>query len=203
MKKLSKFQKQNLNTFLIGLILPIIAFIFIAFSFSKNYLSNFSYRFLKHFSSNLGTFCEILFLIVISLWCIRLILKYINPKTFNFIWNLIDKTKFRLSKTSKDFISSFLTNELKKFLIYISKIVQKLHIPLSAIGFAVISIHVYIFIHLGFKWNLGYILGALAAIVLLILFISGILRIFNKGFKTHKYLGISFIILTLLHILFI
>lgn len=203
MKNLSPFQKQNLKTFLFGLIVPIIALIFILFSFSGNYLSTFSYKFLKHINSDIGILGEILLLIVLGLWCIRLVIKYINPKTFNFIWKLTDKTKIRLSQSSKEGIASFLTNELKKFLIYIAKFVQKLHIPLAAIGFAIISIHVYIFIHLGFKWTVGYIFGALAAIVLLILFISGILRIFNKGLKTHKYLGIAFIILTLLHIIFI
>ncbi|MGL5648822.1 MAG: hypothetical protein ACRDDY_13325 [Clostridium sp.] len=202
-KKLVPNQKYNLKIFFIGFIIAIITLGLILLSTRYDFLFNFGYHLLHGFGSDLGTTCEILFFIVVSLWVLRLIIRYLNPKTFNFIWKQTDKTKLKLSDNSKNNISTFLITYIKKFLIFVSKIIQKFHVPLALIGFVIIMVHVYIFLHLGFKWKIGYIFGALAAINLLIIFFSGFLRIFNKGFKSHKFLGILFIILMLLHIIFI
>lgn len=202
-KKLLPNQKYNLRIFSIGFIIAIITLGLILLSIQNDFLFDFGYRVLHKFGSTIGTVCEILFFIVIALWVLRLIIRYLNPKTFNFIWKQTDKTKLKLSDDSKEGISNFLITYIKKFLIFVSKIIQKFHVPLALIGFIIIMVHVYIFLHLGFKWNIGYIFGALAAISLLIIFFSGFLRIFNKGFKSHKHLGILFIILMLLHIIFI
>ncbi|WP_297631994.1 hypothetical protein [uncultured Clostridium sp.] len=202
MKKLSKFQKRNLKIFFLGIILAIISVIFILFSMSSNFLFNFSYHGLKNLSEDIAIACAVCFGIAVALWALRLIIRYLNPKTFDFIWGKLDKTKLKLKDSSKHNIMSFLTKPIKQLLIFLSRLIQKFHIPLAMIGFAVISIHVYIFLHLGFKWKLGYILGALDGIILIILILSGLLRIFNKGLKNHKYLGILFIIVMILHILF-
>ncbi|WP_209797498.1 hypothetical protein [Clostridium moniliforme] len=61
-------------------------------------------------------------------------------------------------------------------------------------------IHAYIFLHLGFKWKIGYIFGFSALVDLNLIFITGILRIFNKSIHSHKGLGVIFIILMCLHI---
>lgn len=202
MKKLSKFQKRNLRIFFLGIILSIISVIFILFSTSTDFLFNFENHGLKNLSEDLAIGCAVCFGIAVGLWAIRLIIRYLTPKSFDFIWSKLDKTKLKLKSNTKDNIMTFSTKPLRQFLVFIGKLVQKFHIPLAMIGFAIISIHIYIFLHLGFKWKLGYILGALDGIVLLILIMSGFLRIFNKGFKSHRALGIIFIILMILHILF-
>ncbi|MGL4873686.1 MAG: hypothetical protein ACRC30_03430 [Clostridium sp.] len=202
-KKLLPNQKYNLRIFSVGFVIAIVVLGLILLSIKNDFLFDFGYRALHKFGSTIGTTCEILFFIVISLWVLRLIIKNLNHKTFNFIWKQTDKTNLKLSDSNKESISTFLINHIKKFLIFVSKIIQKFHVPLALIGFIIIMMHVYIFLHLGFKWKIGYIFGALAAINLLIIFFSGFLRIFNKGFKSHKYLGILFIILMLLHIIFI
>ncbi|MGL5417072.1 MAG: hypothetical protein ACRDDY_15100 [Clostridium sp.] len=171
---MNKFQKRNLRLFLVSLIVVIIALIGVVISIITGFFSNFGYIREYAYAADIGIAGAVIVGAAFCMFLFRRVIKYLNMD------ELIDAV-----------------------LKFFTKILQKIHIPLGMIAVAVISFHVYIFISLGFKWTLGYIFGALAGIVLLIMVVSGILRIFNKGIKSHKGLGIALLILIVVHIILV
>lgn len=193
--KLNKMVKQRIKWSLIFSPLILLSIALILYSAYGAMLDNI------HHLSTLRKYTGIVGLIIfggsIGLYILRLLLKNINPKNINKLDEIL-KNKF-------DNLSKHLNNDnitiIKKFLSFWAKIFQSLHIPLSIIGLSIIGYHIYIAFYMGWKWNIGYIFGLLAAICLLILVILGITRIFNKSIKGHKYVGIAFIVLSVLHLL--
>lgn len=193
--KLNKIVKQRIKWSLIFSPLILLSIALILYSAYGSMLDN------MHHLSVIRKYTGIVGLIIfggsIGLYILRLLLKNINPKNINKLNEIFKNKSNNLSKhLNNDNITA-----IKKFLSYWAKIFQSLHIPLSIIGLSIIVYHVYIAFHMGWKWTIGYIFGLLAAICLLILVILGIARIFNKSIKGHKYVGIVFIILSVLHLL--
>lgn len=194
-------KNKNLFSFFISFLLVILSCIFIYYSFTNNYINTTNSDFFKHFGKNLGSFSEVCFFIVIALFVLRLIIKNFNKKGISRINKILNIFKLEISESTQvKILDSQLTINIRKFLLYVNKILSKFHVLIAMVAIAVITIHGYIFLQLGFKWSLGYILGVLALLNLVVLLFSGYLRIFNKGIHIHKFLGISFIILMLLHI---
>lgn len=193
--KLNKIVKQRIKWSLIFSPLILLSIALILYSAYGSMLDN------VHHLSTLRKYTGIVGLIIfggsIGLYILRLLLKNINPKNIN---KLDEIFKNKSSNLSKHLNNDNIT-VIKKFLSFLAKIFQSLHIPLSIIGLSIIGYHVYLAFHMGWKWTIGYILGLLAAICLLILVILGIARIFNKSIKGHKYIGIAFIILAILHLI--
>lgn len=193
--KLNKIVKQRIKWSLIFSPLILLSIALILYSAYGSMLDN------VHHLSTLRKYTGIVGLIIfggsIGLYILRLLLKNINPKNIN---KLDEIFKNKSSNLSKHLNNDNIT-VIKKFLSFWAKIFQSLHIPLSIIGLSIIGYHVYLAFHMGWKWTIGYILGLLAAICLLILVILGIARIFNKSIKGHKYVGIAFIILAILHLI--
>lgn len=193
--KLNKIVKQRIKWSLIFSPLILLSIALILYSAYGSMLDN------VHYLSTLRKYTGIVGLIIfggsIGLYILRLLLKNINPKNIN---KLDEIFKNKSSNLSKHLNNDNIT-VIKKFLSFWAKIFQSLHIPLSIIGLSIIGYHVYLAFHMGWKWTIGYILGLLAAICLLILVILGIARIFNKSIKGHKYVGIAFIILAILHLI--
>lgn len=193
--KLNKIVKQRIKWSLIFSPLILLSIALILYSAYGSMLDN------VHHLSTLRKYTGIVGLIIfggsIGLYILRLLLKNINPKNINKLGEIFKNKSSNLSKhLNNDNITV-----IKKFLSFWAKIFQSLHIPLSIIGLSIIGYHVYLAFHMGWKWTIGYILGLLAAICLLILVILGIARIFNKSIKGHKYIGIAFIILAILHLI--
>ncbi|MGL4848178.1 MAG: hypothetical protein ACRC28_04500 [Clostridium sp.] len=168
---MNKFQKRNLRLFLLSLIVIVVAIACIGFSIITGALSNLGHIREYSYSADVGIAGTLIVGAAFCMFLFRRVIKYLSMD------ELIDAV-----------------------LKFFTKILQKIHIPLGMLAVGVISFHVYIFISLGFKWTLGYIFGAFAGIVLLIMVVSGLLRIFNKGIKSHKGLGIALIVLIILHI---
>ena len=200
-KKLLPIQKNNLIYFLLGIILVVCSAGFIYYSVSTNYLINFNAKNLKDFAKSLSTLAEIGFFLAITLFALRCIIKNLNQKRENILNKWINKINIVIpTEVQNEFLENTILGKIKKYLFSISKIFQRFHIIIALISISLILIHVYIFLHLGFKWRVGYIIGILALIDLLLILITGIFRIFNKSIHAHKGLGIIFIILMCLHI---
>lgn len=176
-------KNKNLFLFFTSFILVILSCIFIYYSVTTNYMSTFNSGFLKHLGKKLGSVSEICFFLVIALFILRLIIKILNKK------GMFD--------INKEVIS------LRKILLYFNKILQKSHVFIAVVATAIVFIHGYIFLYLGFEGSLGYILGVIAILDLILLLFSGYFRIFNKGIYIHKFLGVLFIILMLAHIVLV
>ncbi|MGL5416160.1 MAG: hypothetical protein ACRDAU_10920 [Clostridium sp.] len=171
---MNKFQKKSMRLFFLGLVVVIVAAIGILLSIVTGFATNLGFRSQYGYASDIGIAGAVIIGATFCIFIFRRVVRYLDM------------------------------DELLDALLKLGiKILQKIHIPLAMIGFAVISFHVYIFINLGFKWTLGYVFGALAAIDLLILIISGVLRIFNKGIKSHKVLGMILLVLTIIHIILV
>lgn len=202
-KKLLPIQKNHLMYFFIGFIFIICCTIFIYYSISNNYLIRFNSKNLKYFSKSISTIAEIGFFGAFGLLFFRFIIKNLNQKGVNILNKGLNKFNLDIPKEVQiKFLESILLSKFKNFLLIASKILQKFHLIIALLAISIVIIHSYIFFHLGFKWNVKYILGVLSFINLVLIFITGIFRIFNKNINAHKVLGIIFIVLMLLHILF-
>ncbi|MGL4571037.1 MAG: hypothetical protein ACRCVJ_08225 [Clostridium sp.] len=200
-KKLPNNRKIDLVFFAIGIILIICALVFVYKSMSTDYLLSVNSKSLKGFGKDLATFCEICFFLVIGLFIIRLILKNMGPKGMQLFNKGLTKAHIKLPEQSKEqYFNTVILTKIRKIILPIAKLFQKFHVPIAIVACSVIIIHGYIFFHLGFKWNAGYILGVLALSDLVLMIITGFFRIFNKGIHAHKGLGVLFIILMILHI---
>lgn len=200
-KKLLPFQKRNLLFFFVGLILISCSLYFIYYSTTNNYLFGFNNKYLKDIAKNLATFAEICFFLVIGLFILRSIIKSLNSNGLKILNSFLNKFKLDIPQEKQDkFLKSDILKKTKSFIIFISKIFQKFHVPIAVLAVSIILIHAYIFLHLGFKWTIGYILGILALTDLILMLITGMFRIFNKVIHIHKILGITFIILMCLHL---
>lgn len=194
-------KNKNLFSFFISFLLVVLSCIFIFYSFTNNYINTANSDFFKHFGKSLGSFSEICFFIVIALFVLRLIIKNFNKKGISRINKILNIFKLEISESTQvKILDSNLTITIRKFLLLVNKILSKSHVFIAMVAIAVVIIHGYIFLQLGFEWSLGYILGILAILNLVLVLFSGYLRIFNKSIHVHKFLGISFIILMLLHI---
>lgn len=203
-KKLLPIQKERLASFAIGTILIICSAFLIYYSVTNNYLLKFNPKRLKDFAKTLATTAEIGFFLVIGLFVLRLIIKNLNQKGVNLLDKVLNKIHLNIPKEAQsEFLESTILGKIRKFLLSISKIFQRFHILIALIAISIIMIHAYIFLHLDFKWKIGYIFGFLALVDLGLMLITGILRIFNKSIHGHKGLGVIFIILMCLHIAFI
>lgn len=200
-KKLLPMQKSHLIYFVVGLIVAIFSAIFIYYSVSNNYLINFNPKRLKDFAKSLATIAEIGFFLAIGLFVLRFIIKNLNQKGVTILDKGLNKIHIDIPKeVQSEFLESTILAKVRKFLLSISKLFQRFHIIIALLALSIIIIHAYIFLHLGFKWTIGYILGVLTLIDLALMLITGIFRIFNKSIHAHKGLGIIFIILMCLHI---
>lgn len=194
-------QKSHLIYFVVGLIVAIFSAIFIYYSVSNNYLINFNPKRLKDFAKSLATIAEIGFFLAIGLFVLRFIIKNLNQKGVTILDKGLNKIHIDIPKeVQSEFLESTILAKVRKFLLSISKIFQRFHIIIVLLALSIIIIHAYIFLHLEFKWTIGYILGVLTLIDLALMLITGIFRIFNKSIHAHKGLGIIFIILMCLHI---
>lgn len=88
---------------------------------------------------------------------------------------------------------------LKPILRFLGKTLRQWHVPAAVIGVSIILIHVYMVLTAGFMFNVKYISGLAALIVLLIQCISGVFKYKGIGRKWHVSLGIIFIVLMLIH----
>lgn len=202
--KLNKIVKKRLLIFFIFLPLLIISGILVLMTMNGIILSGLDHRQLRKFTENVGFYGMFIFAIPVALFIFRLGVKYITPKGVTLLKGILSKIKIKIPNSIEE---RFLNNEYLEDVRYIfaqlAKFMQKLHIPIGLLGISVIGYHVYLAFHLGWVWSLGYILGLIAAIFLLMITLTGIARIFNKNIKTHKFLMFGFVIFTGLHFLFI
>ncbi|AIY84340.1 MAG: hypothetical protein KIB43_13965 [Clostridium baratii] len=200
-KKLLPMQKNHLIYLLVGILVAVCSAIFIYYSVSNNYLINFNPKILKNFAKSLATIAEIGFFLAIGLFILRFIIKNLNQKGVNILDKVLNKVHIDIPKeVQSEFLESTILAKVRKILLNISKIFQRFHIIIALLALSIILLHAYIFLHLGFKWTIGYILGVLAVLDLALILITGIFRIFNKSIHAHKALGVIFIILMCLHI---
>ncbi|MGG5462152.1 hypothetical protein [Clostridium sp. B9] len=195
-----KFEKKS-SFFSFAIFLVIL--ISIIYMLYTNSLQKFSYKTLKDIRDNIAVFSAYAFGISIAMFLVRRFLKYIQPA------KLAKEEEFLAkSKTLKPAVEKFETVNIsgfKKLLQFIAIFLRQWHIPISILAFSIILIHAYISLHFGISKDkisfiFGYYIGIIALIDLIALIISGIFRTANKGKKLHMLLGISFIILMLLHI---
>lgn len=202
--KFNQLVKKRLKTFFIFLFLPIISLILVFLTLNHTILAGLDYRQLRRFTENVGFYGVFIFAIPIALFVFRLLLKYSSVKGINQIENLLSKIKINIPNNFKEkYLNADTLNTFKSIFAWFSKLMQKLHIPISMLATSVIGYHVYLAFHLGWIWDSAYIFGLIAAIFLLIITITGIARIFNKSIKTHKFLMFGFVIFTVLHVLFL
>lgn len=90
--------------------------------------------------------------------------------------------------------------DLKKRLLSLARIVREWHVPVSIIAFSIVILHVYIVLSRGFFFDLRYVSGLTALVILAIQMLSGIFRYKRKAVRLHLYLGILFILLMIVHI---
>lgn len=200
-KKLLSIQKNHLIYLVIGIIVTICSTIFIYYSVSNNYLINLNTKRLEDFAKSLATIAEVGFFLAIALFLLRFIIKNLNQKGINILDKLLNKVHIDIPKeVQSEFLESTILSKIRKILLNISKIFQRFHVIIALLALSIILLHAYIFLHLGFKWTIGYILGILALIDLTLMLITGIFRIFNKSIHAHKVLGVIFIILMCSHI---
>ena len=104
---------------------------------------------------------------------------------------------------NEGFLEGYLIKALRQLMIILGKIVQNLHVIFALLGTVCISIHVYIAFTMNIKFTVGYIAGYIALALLIFLVLSSTRRIFNKAIKSHKWLGVWFIIFMGIHLLFV
>ncbi|ELC8441435.1 hypothetical protein QYB59_000434 [Clostridium perfringens] len=212
LKKFFSFKIKPINKKLekvsssFSLIILIISLIVIFYCIKSNFLHSISYNSSKDIKNTIGEISAYIFGFSIAMFIVRRILKYIQPAKLQKEEDFLSNSKF-LNPLVDKFRKLDLTY-LKKILQYLAILLRQWHIPISILAFALILIHGYISLHFGIikenlNFILGYYLGILALIDLVILVISGIFRAANKAKNLHKFLGISFIILMLLHIVII
>lgn len=182
--KPNKTVKNRIILTLIFFPLILISAGIIIYSVSVNGVSNVNYRFAFRFRNLFAIVGTALIGISFVLFCLRLFLKYSNPK-----------------RSGSHISSSESLIQFRKFVGFITKIVQKVHIPAAILGFCVIMYHVYLAFEIGWVWKAYYVIGVIAATNLLLLIIVGIIRIWNKGIKVHKYLSFSLVFFVLLHLI--
>ncbi|MGL5614958.1 MAG: hypothetical protein ACRDD2_01840 [Sarcina sp.] len=201
MKKVSPIMKRHR---IFGVVLGAVLLItlgFILYSINVNFLSEFSNRELAGLRSDLAVAGAYCFAGAGILFCARFFLKYSTPRGFK---NLTTKINLKISENvSKEFLEGDLFRALRTLVTIIGKIAQNLHVIFALAGTIVISLHVYIAFHIGFKFTIGYILGLIALILLILLVLTSLRRVFNKSIKSHKYLGVLFIVFMGLHLLIV
>lgn len=133
--------------------------------------STINFRSIRKLGGAAGTLAEIGFIFAIAMFVIRRIIKKVDLKSF------------------------------KPIVITLAKLAREWHVPVAITAFSAIIIHVYIMLSRGFIFSLTYISGISALLVLAVLMISGIFRYKRKGVKLHMVLGISFIILMIIHLI--
>ncbi|WP_088042168.1 hypothetical protein [Bacillus sp. EAC] len=89
--------------------------------------------------------------------------------------------------------------ELKKSLAKVLKWVKLLHVPISLITFALITVHSIVMTFYEWKTNAVYISGVIAYLLLLPLGIFGFLRYKRKDKNWHYYLSFAVVISMLIH----
>lgn len=93
------------------------------------------------------------------------------------------------------------SKDIKMMLLSIARFARDWHVPISIAAFSVILLHAYIILSNGFILELRYISGLAALLVLGVQLLSGILRYKRKGIKFHMIMGISFIVLMVIHLM--
>lgn len=200
--KINKIIKNRLLQFLIFLPVLVISGILVLLTMNGTILANSSKHSLLKLTQNIAFYGIFIFIIPIALYILRLFLKYMNPKGIDKLETGLSKIKINISKNIKEkYLSGEFLETLRNIFSIFAKIAQKLHIPVSLIAVSVIGYHVYLAFHTGWVWNLGYITGLIAAILLLIITITGISRIFNKNIKSHKFISFAFVIFTIIHVI--
>lgn len=202
--KLNKIIRKRLALFFIFLPLPILSVLLIFLTLNGVIFSELNYHQLHKLTKNIGFYGVFIFAIPILLFVFRLLTRYSTPRGIIQIEEVLSKFKVKIPNNIKEkyLIEKYL-NSAKNIFMWFAKLMQKLHIPISILGLSVIGYHVYLAFHMGWLWHIGYIFGFIAAIFLLLILLSGIIRIFNKSIKTHKLLMFGFIIFTILHVIFI
>ncbi|MBO9128613.1 hypothetical protein [Bacillus sp. 165] len=92
-----------------------------------------------------------------------------------------------------------LTKEMKTLLSKALKWVKLVHVPISLIAFALITVHSIIMAFYEWKTNAVYLSGVISYILFLPLGILGFLRYKRKDKNLHYYLSFAFILFMLLH----
>lgn len=201
MKKVSPIMRRHRIFSIIFGIMLLITLGFILYGIDTGYLNKFSERELWQLRKNFAVAGAILFAGSGLLFCVRVFLKYTTVKGFESFARKINL------KVSQSFNESFLEGDLIKALrilmVIIGKIVQNLHVIFVLLGTICISIHVYIAFTMNIKFTVGYIAGYIALVLLILLVLSSTRRIFNKAIKSHKWLGVWFIIFMGIHLLFV
>lgn len=202
--KLNSIIRKRLILFFVFLFLPIISLIFIYLTYNQDILENLDYRHFLYFTKNVGFYGVFIFAIPIGLFVFRFLMKYTTPKGVTTIDNFLSKIKINIpTKIKERYFHEDYLSDIRSIFVWFAKLLKRLHIPVSLLAISVIGYHVYLAFHSGWIWNLEYISGLIAAIFLVIITITGIARMFNKGIKTHKFLMFGFIIFTVLHILLV
>ncbi|MGL4760954.1 MAG: hypothetical protein ACRCWG_05775 [Sarcina sp.] len=202
--KLNQMIKKRIKTFFIFLPLPIISLILVFSTLNHTIFSGLNHRSLRRLVENVGFYGVFIFAIPIALFAFRLLMKYSTTRGIIQIDELLSNVKMSIpTKIKEKYLISKYLDISKSIFMWLAKLMQKLHIPISLLGVSVIGYHVYLAFHMGWIWSVGYIFGLIAGIFLLIITLSGIARMFNKSIKTHKYLMFGFVIFTVLHVIFI
>lgn len=202
--KLNKFQKSHLIFFFVGIILFLVSLSFAIYFFTSNYFLSFTYKPLKSFAKNIATISEIGFFLALGLFVLRFLIKDLSSRGVSLLNKQLSRFNFEIpTDISNKILGSYPFKKFREILMPFAKFFQRFHIIFALLAGSIILIHGCIFLSLGFKWEIGYIFGILAMVNLFIIIVSGIFRIFNKNILGHKHLGISFIVLMCLHILFI
>ena len=201
MKKVSPIMKRHRIFSVIFGIMLLITLGFILYGIKTSYLSNFSERALWQLRKNFSVAGAILFAGAGLLFCIRVFLKYSTVRGFETFANRIN---LKVPQSfNEGFLEGYLIKALRQLMIILGKIVQNLHVIFALLGTVCISIHVYIAFTMNIKFTVGYIAGYIALALLIFLVLSSTRRIFNKAIKSHKWLGVWFIIFMGIHLLFV
>lgn len=201
MKKVSPIMRRHRIFSIIFGIMLLITLGFVLYGIKTSYLSNFSERELWQLRKNFAVAGAILFAGAGLLFCIRVFLKYSTVRGFETFANRIN---LKVSQSfNEGFLEGDLIKALRQLMIILGKIIQNLHVIFALLGTICISIHVYIAFTMNIKFTVGYIAGYIALALLIFLVLSSTRRIFNKAVKSHKWLGVWFIIFMGIHLLFV
>lgn len=89
--------------------------------------------------------------------------------------------------------------KIKTYLLFIGKWIRIWHVPIALLGAGIVILHISFVILGGWEWNAQYLLGAITAMCLLPLILLGFGRYKNRKSKWHLIIGITFVILFMLH----
>ncbi|MDP4144977.1 MAG: hypothetical protein Q8936_10930 [Bacillota bacterium] len=93
------------------------------------------------------------------------------------------------------------SKEIKQKILFVAKILREWHVPIAVVAFSVILLHAYIMLSRGLVFNIRYISGIVALVILAVQAISGIFRYKRIGIKFHMVTGILFTVSMIIHLL--